>query len=72
MKGEKGDDGYTPQKGVDYFTEEDIAYIVNAVLAALGDGNGDEPTIPENILLSADGLMLTDIDGIYLMPAISA
>lgn len=71
-KGDKGDDGYTPQKGVDYFTEEDIAYIVNAVLAALGDGNGDEPTIPENILLSADGLMLTDIDGIYLMPAISA
>lgn len=23
--GEKGEDGYTPQKGVDYFTEEDIA-----------------------------------------------
>ena len=23
-KGEKGDDGYTPQKGVDYFTREDI------------------------------------------------
>lgn len=23
-KGEKGDDGYTPQKGIDYFTEEDI------------------------------------------------
>lgn len=25
FKGEKGDDGYTPQKGVDYFTDEDIA-----------------------------------------------
>ncbi len=25
FKGDKGDDGYTPQKGVDYFTEEDIA-----------------------------------------------
>ena len=25
LKGDKGDDGYTPQKGVDYFTEEDIA-----------------------------------------------
>lgn len=24
MKGDKGDPGYTPQKGVDYFTEEDI------------------------------------------------
>lgn len=24
LKGEKGDDGYTPQKGVDYFTQEDI------------------------------------------------
>ena len=25
IQGEKGADGYTPQKGVDYFTEEDIA-----------------------------------------------
>lgn len=25
LKGEKGKDGYTPQKGVDYFTDEDIA-----------------------------------------------
>ena len=25
LKGEKGDPGYTPQKGIDYFTEEDIA-----------------------------------------------
>lgn len=24
LKGEKGADGYTPQKGIDYFTEEDI------------------------------------------------
>lgn len=25
LKGDKGEDGYTPQKGVDYFTPEDIA-----------------------------------------------
>ena len=30
---------------------------------------GDEPTIPQNVLLSADGYFLTDIDGKYLMPA---
>ena len=43
-KGDKGDtgdtgaagaDGYTPVKGVDYFTEEDKTEMVNAVLAAL-------------------------------------
>lgn len=28
----KGKDGHTPQKGVDYFTEEDIAEIVERVL----------------------------------------
>lgn len=44
FKGEKGDtgdtgaagvDGYTPVKGVDYFTEEDKTEMVAAVLAAL-------------------------------------
>lgn len=48
-KGEKGDpgtpgkdgaDGKTPEKGVDYYTEEDKAEFVDAVLAALP--NGDE------------------------------
>lgn len=33
--GAKGADGYTPVKGVDYFTEEDVADIVARVLAAL-------------------------------------
>ena len=68
-------------------SSSDNAIANSAVTKALGDidtaldkiiaiqnelKGGDEPTIPENILLSADGLMLTDIDGIYLMPAISA
>ena len=30
---------------------------------------GDEPAIPQNVLLSADGYLLTDIDGMYLIPA---
>ena len=30
-KGDKGEDGYTPIKGVDYFTEEDIAEIVSQI-----------------------------------------
>lgn len=40
--GAKGVDGKTPEKGVDYFTEADKTEIVNAVLAALP--NGDEAT----------------------------
>ena len=36
----KGDPGYTPQKGLDYYTEADKAEMVAAVLAALP--NGDE------------------------------
>ncbi len=37
---EPGKDGYTPQKGVDYYTEADKDEMVDAVLAALP--NGDE------------------------------
>ena len=43
VKGEKGDTGetgpagYTPQKGTDYFTEEDKTELVNAVLANFTD-----------------------------------
>lgn len=33
--GAKGDSGYTPQKGTDYFTNEDKAELVEAVLEAL-------------------------------------
>lgn len=32
--------GNTPQKGTDYFTESDIAEIVDAVYAKIADGNG--------------------------------
>ena len=37
LQGPKGEPGYTPVKGVDYFTEEDKNQIINAVLAALSD-----------------------------------
>ena len=40
LKGEPGKDGYTPVKGVDYYTEEEKQEMVWAVLAALP--NGDE------------------------------
>lgn len=36
----KGDKGDTPVKGIDYFTDADKQEIINAVLAALP--NGDE------------------------------
>ena len=35
----KGDPGKTPEKGVDYWTPEDIVQIVNDVLEALPDGD---------------------------------
>lgn len=35
----KGEDGHTPVKGTDYFTQSDIAEIVNAVYAKVADGN---------------------------------
>lgn len=38
-QGEKGADGYTPIKGVDYYTEAEKEEMINAVLSALPDGN---------------------------------
>lgn len=40
--GEDGEDGYTPQKGVDYYTEADKAEMVEAVLNALPNGDVEE------------------------------
>lgn len=37
----KGKDGYTPVKGVDYFTQVDIDEIVANVVNAFGDGDSD-------------------------------
>lgn len=39
VNGKDGEPGYTPQKGVDYYTEADKADMVQAVLAALPDGD---------------------------------
>lgn len=51
----RGDDGYTPVKGVDYFTEADKAEIVQMVIENLG-GNPIFGTLDENnnILLSGN------------------
>ena len=35
--GKDGNDGYTPVKGVDYFTEEDKQEIVDAVVTQISD-----------------------------------
>lgn len=40
VKGDKGNDGYTPIKGTDYFTEADKAEMVQAVLNALPSAEG--------------------------------
>ena len=41
IKGERGEDGYTPQRGTDYWTDDDKTEIVNAVIAALPKYNGE-------------------------------
>lgn len=40
LRGYKGEDGYTPIRGVDYFTEEDIEWFVQMIMNRL-------PSIPE-------------------------
>ena len=37
--GKAGEDGYTPQKGIDYFTDADKSEMVQSVLFALPDGD---------------------------------
>lgn len=39
-QGPAGADGYTPVKGVDYWTEEDKAEMVSDVLASLPNASG--------------------------------
>ena len=39
FKGEKGDQGYTPIKGVDYFTEEEVASIAADIRKSIVDGS---------------------------------
>ena len=41
----KGEDGKTPVKGEDYFTEEEQAQMVAAVIAALPIYNGEAQTL---------------------------
>jgi hypothetical protein len=41
IQGEKGVDGYTPVKGIDYFTEADKTEIVQAIIIALPKYNGE-------------------------------
>ncbi len=37
-KGEKGDDGYSPIKGVDYFSDEEIRSIINYIQGNVTNG----------------------------------
>ena len=39
LVGPKGEPGYTPVKGTDYYTEADKQEMVQLVLAAVTDGN---------------------------------
>lgn len=49
IKGDKGDKGDTPKKGVDYFTEEDKTEIVQSVTENLEDTLGDIETLLSQI-----------------------
>jgi hypothetical protein len=34
-QGPKGEDGYTPQRGIDYFTDEDIVNFIDEIVELL-------------------------------------
>lgn len=57
-----GRDGYTPVKGVDYFTEEDIAEIVARVLAELPE-SGDDNTGEDTDVVAM--LSESQLEGVY-------
>ena len=46
IKGEKGEDGYSPQKGVDYYTEADRQDIIEDVLARFPSYEGEYTVSP--------------------------
>lgn len=54
LKGDPGEPGYTPQRGIDYWTEEDKAEVVEeateAAAEAVYDAIGDIDTALENII----------------------
>lgn len=70
-KGEKGEDGKTPEKGVDYFTPEDIAEIATKTASIIGkpkdgkDGKDGESVRPEQVasILRGDPSFLTAVKG---------
>ena len=43
--GEKGDPGYTPKKGIDFFTASDKAEMVSHVIAALPKYKGEVASV---------------------------
>lgn len=45
QQGEPGQDGYTPQKGIDYWTDSDKQEIIQEVISELPVYNGEEETI---------------------------
>jgi hypothetical protein len=45
VKGEKGDEGYTPVKGLDYFTEEEINSMVEYMQSKVNDGKDGIPGV---------------------------
>lgn len=59
-KGDKGDPGYTPQKGVDYWIPEDQEAIVQQVIAALGTPVFGRVDADNNIILTGEL-----VDGTY-------
>lgn len=46
IEGAKGEPGYTPVKGKDYFTQEEVNLIVNHIQSRVKNGDKGEPGIP--------------------------
>lgn len=64
IKGEKGEDGYSPQKGVDYYTEADRQDIIEDVLARFPSYEGEytvSPSRQAKTLETANKVLSDDI-----------
>lgn len=65
--GKDGEDGYTPQKGIDYFTEEDISEVIGDMhLDEYAKKKEIEETYVEKTIINEDGtkaLIFNETDG---------
>lgn len=66
-QGPQGEPGYTPVKGVDYFTEEDKTELLNELASVEHDNYYTKEEINEKKLISYYDIYLQDENGDYII-----